>query len=66
MRLTHIVRYRIIKSDIGLYGDLLMNKRRNFLKILGGGTVLAATGAGVFLGSRTPERALTPWTMAGD
>ncbi len=41
-------------------------QRRNFLKIVGGGVVLAAVGAGAFLTTRTPEKALAPWKMAGD
>ncbi len=40
-------------------------KRRNFLKIAGGGIVLAAAGAGAFLTTRTPDKALAPWNMAG-
>ena len=39
-----------------------MPKRRQFLKILGGGTILAATGAAGFLATRTPHIALAPWT----
>ena len=42
-----------------------MANRRNFLKILGGGAVLAAGGAGAFYGTRTPTKALAPWGMAG-
>ncbi len=42
-----------------------MNKR-NFLKIMGGGTIAAATGAGIFLSSRTPKKALAPWDVAGN
>jgi len=38
-----------------------MSNRRNFLKILGGGTILAATGAGAFVATRTPHAALAPW-----
>ncbi|MEM7289731.1 MAG: nitroreductase family protein [Pseudomonadota bacterium] len=38
--------------------------RRNFLKLAGGGIVVAATGAGVFAATRTPTRALEPWKMA--
>ena len=40
-------------------------KRRNFLKILGGGVVVAAGGVGVFAATRTPHSALAPWEMAG-
>lgn len=43
----------------------MKTSRRNFLKILGGGTILAATGAGAFLATRTPNKALAPWEMAG-
>ena len=38
-----------------------MSTRRNFLKILGGGTILAATGATAFGSTRTPHAALAPW-----
>ncbi len=38
-----------------------MPKRRQFLRILGGGTILAATGAVGFLATRTPHDALAPW-----
>jgi len=43
-----------------------MPNRRSVLKIMGGGFVLAAGGAGVFLGTRTPSKALAPWEKAGD
>ncbi len=39
--------------------------RRRMLAVMGGGTIFAAAGAGTFLATRTPERALTPWTRAG-
>ncbi len=39
-----------------------MPNRRRFLKILGGGTILAATGVVGFLATRTPHIALAPWT----
>lgn len=39
--------------------------RRNFLKIMGGGVVLAASGAGLFASTRTPTTALAPWGLAG-
>lgn len=39
--------------------------RRKVLGVLGGGTILAAGGAAAFLGTRTPERALRPWELAG-
>lgn len=38
--------------------------RRKTLAILGGGTVLAATGAGYAI-TRTPDAALAPWAAAG-
>ncbi|WP_375280638.1 Acg family FMN-binding oxidoreductase [Pseudooctadecabacter sp.] len=41
-----------------------MTSRRKFLKILGGGTILAATGAVGFVATRTPTAALAPWTPA--
>lgn len=40
-------------------------KRRNFLKLAGGGVVLAAGGAGLFAATRTPNAALAPWARAG-
>ncbi|MEO1540382.1 MAG: twin-arginine translocation pathway signal protein [Pseudomonadota bacterium] len=39
--------------------------RRNALRLIGGGTILAATAAGGFLSTRTPSRALAPWDAAG-
>ncbi len=39
--------------------------RRNFLKIAGGGVILAAGGTTLFATTRTPETALAPWGMAG-
>lgn len=41
-----------------------MTTRRKFLTILGGGTVLAATGVAGFVGTRTPTKALAPWQPA--
>lgn len=41
-----------------------MTTRRKALKILGGGTIVAAASAGGFLATRTPARALAPWDMA--
>ena len=38
-----------------------MANRRKFLKILGGGTILAATGVAGFVTTRTPTKALAPW-----
>lgn len=43
-----------------------MSSRRTFLKVMGGGVILAAGGAGAFLATRTPSRALAPWDMAGN
>lgn len=40
-------------------------KRRNFLKIAGGGVVLAAGGTALFATTRTPNAALAPWGLAG-
>ncbi|MEM7528228.1 MAG: twin-arginine translocation pathway signal protein [Pseudomonadota bacterium] len=40
--------------------------RRKAIRIIGGGVILAATGAGAFLGTRTPHAALAPWAKAGD
>lgn len=39
--------------------------RRQVLKILGGGVIVAAGGVGGFLASRTPVKALEPWKRAG-
>ena len=39
--------------------------RRNFLTLAGGGVILAAGGIGTFAATRTPTKALAPWTMAG-
>ena len=41
-----------------------MTTRRKFLKILGGGTILAATGGAAFVATRTPTAALAPWAPA--
>lgn len=41
-------------------------KRRQFLALLGGGVVVAATGGALgFANTRTPTQALAPWTAAG-
>ncbi len=40
-------------------------KRRDFLKIIGGGFVLAATGATAFSLTRRPNAALAPWADTG-
>lgn len=39
--------------------------RRNFLRIAGGGVVLAAAGAGAWVANSTPRMALQPWELAG-
>ncbi len=39
--------------------------RRKVLSVLGGGVIVAAGSAGAFLGTRTPSRALEPWSKAG-
>ena len=43
-----------------------MPSRRNVLKIIGGGTILAATGATGFAMTRTPSKALAPWSQTGN
>lgn len=43
----------------------MTSSRRKFLKIIGGGTIVAAAGAGTFLATRTPHKALAPWDKAG-
>ncbi len=40
-------------------------KRRNFLKLAGGGVVIAAAGVGAFAATRRPGDALAPWAAAG-
>lgn len=40
-------------------------QRRNFMKILGGGVILAAGGGAGFAMTRTPAKALAPWGAAG-
>ncbi|MEM1287655.1 MAG: twin-arginine translocation pathway signal protein [Pseudomonadota bacterium] len=41
-------------------------KRRQFLALMGGGVVLAATGGALaFANTRTPTKALEPWSLAG-
>lgn len=40
-------------------------KRRNFLKLAGGGLILAAGSASLFAATRTPRAALAPWAAAG-
>ncbi len=40
--------------------------RRKFIGIMGGGTIAAATGGAMtFLSTRTPNKALAPWKLAG-
>jgi hypothetical protein len=46
-------------------GEGIMNGRRKFLSILGGGVVLAATGVSVWATTRDPMRAREPWQHAG-
>jgi len=41
-----------------------MTSRRKFLKIAGGGVILAAAGTGAFVATRTPTKALAPWQPA--
>lgn len=41
-----------------------MTTRRNFLKVLGGGFIASAAGAGTFVATRTPTLALAPWDQA--
>ena len=40
-------------------------KRRNFLALLGGGVVLAAGSTLGVVATRTPDKALAPWQLAG-
>lgn len=40
--------------------------RRKVLGIIGGGTIIAATGSAGFAITRTPQKALAPWGMAGN
>lgn len=40
------------------------SSRRNFLKILGGGVILAAGAGSLFAFTRTPTKALEPWELA--
>jgi len=41
--------------------------RRKFIGIIGGGTIAAATiGTTTFLSTRTPDKALAPWKLAGN
>lgn len=41
-------------------------KRRNFISLIGGGFVLAASGAATaFVATRNPTRAIEPWSRAG-
>lgn len=39
--------------------------RRKTLALIGGGTILAATGASAFAITRTPQAAVAPWASAG-
>ncbi len=38
--------------------------RRKFMKILGGGVIVAASAGGLWAASRTPTKALEPWRLA--
>ena len=38
--------------------------RRNFMKILGGGVIVAASAGGLWATSRTPTKAIEPWRLA--
>jgi len=38
--------------------------RRKFMKILGGGIIVAASAGGLFAASRTPTKAIEPWKLA--
>lgn len=44
----------------------MSHTRRNALRIIGGGTIIAAAAAGGFLATRRPDRALEPWSQAGE
>ena len=39
--------------------------RRGILKVIGGGVIVAAVGAGAFIGTRDPAVAREPWQNAG-
>lgn len=43
----------------------MAKSRRQFLRIVGSTAVIAAAGATGFIVTRTPEKALAPWTAAG-
>ena len=44
----------------------MTHSRRKFLGLIGGGSIIAASAVGGgFLATRTPTRALEPWTLAG-
>lgn len=38
--------------------------RRKFMKIIGGGFIVAASAGGLFVASRTPTKAIEPWKLA--
>ena len=42
-----------------------MVARRGFLRIIGGGVILAATGGGAWVATRDPANARAPWAAAG-
>lgn len=43
-----------------------LSTRRQFLSVLGGGVILAAGCAGTWVATRTPIKALAPWSEAGN
>lgn len=43
----------------------MKTSRRKFLKIIGGGTIVATAGIGGFVSTRTPHKAQAPWFTAG-
>jgi hypothetical protein len=60
-----LVRYRIILDDFELRSAPMTLSRRPALSVIGGGTILAAVGAGAFAVTRAPANALAPWQAAG-
>jgi hypothetical protein len=45
-------------------GQNAKSGRRNFLKVLGGGVILAAGAGSLFAFTRTPTKAIEPWKLA--
>jgi hypothetical protein len=45
--------------------EWIMATRRGFLRIMGGGVILAATGVGAWVATRDPANARAPWAAAG-